>query len=69
VTHESQLPPVLDTLQLAALLGIARRTLYDWQKRKDWPFSPIPGTTNRYSRDMVLAAINRLPMRGLRRVG
>jgi hypothetical protein len=55
--HESTLPAVLTVRDLGALLGIATRTVYDHMAMASWPFTPIPGFTNRWSRDHVLAVL------------
>lgn len=59
--HESQLPPILFEHHMCALLGIAPSTLRAARKRRTWIFSELPkmGRKPRWSRDQVLAAINR----------
>lgn len=55
--HESSLPAVLDKVLLAQLLGISVRSLERRRNARTWPFTPIPGFVNRWSRDQVLAQL------------
>jgi predicted DNA-binding transcriptional regulator AlpA len=56
--HASELPDVLKVDDLARLLGISSRTVYERIQQRSWPFSPIPGFTNRWSKAHVLAVID-----------
>jgi predicted DNA-binding transcriptional regulator AlpA len=58
---ESTLPPVLTVEHMAHLLGMSVRTLYDAMKRPTWCFTELPSLDRkkRWSRDAVLAVINR----------
>ena len=58
--NESQLPPVLFSEDLQALLGMGASTLRKARKRRNWPFSELPRISHkpRWSRDHVLAVIS-----------
>ena len=62
-SHESTLPPVLFEHHMTALLGIAPSTMRRARKRRTWPFNdaalPKFGRKPRWSRDLVLAALQR----------
>lgn len=66
--HESTLPACLTVDDLAALLGISRRSVYLRMSSPAWPFSPIPGIGKlRWSRDHVLSVITHGAAATLRR--
>ncbi len=51
------LPEVLRVEDLGLLLGIKARTVYSHMQLASWPFTPIPGFTNRWSKAHVLAVL------------
>ena len=53
----SELPEVLTIDDLGALLGLKRRAVYLHMQLDSWPFTPIPGFKNRWSKAQVLAVL------------
>jgi len=53
----SQLPDVLTVDTLGALLGLKRRAIYAHMQLPSWPFTPVPGFTNRWAKEHVLAVL------------
>lgn len=53
----SELPDVLNIDDLGKLLGVKRRTVYDHMAMPSWPFTPVPGFTNRWAKAHVLAVM------------
>jgi predicted DNA-binding transcriptional regulator AlpA len=56
-TPASELPDTLNADQFGALLGISRVTVYKREKRRDWPFSRVPGLGARWAKAHVLAVL------------
>lgn len=52
------LPPTLSVREVVELLGISMRTFYRLKRANRLPFPHVPNMPRRYSRDVVLAAIN-----------
>lgn len=60
MSHESQLPPVLQIEHMAQLLNTSVRTIQKRRKSRLWPFTELARIDRkpRWGRESVLAVIN-----------
>ncbi len=53
----AELPDVLIVVDLGKLLGLKRAAVYSHMQMPSWPFTPVPGFTNRWAKAQVLAVL------------